>query len=76
VIQTRQLVTIVLDQGGHRGAVDDGWIDASALRTGRHADGPLSWSETGSSAPRPPGEVTDGGLRVFGDRKTIEVSEL
>ena len=57
--------------------VDDGWIDASALRTGRHADGPWAgWPETGSSVPRPPGEVTDGGLRVFGDRKTIEVSEL
>src|SRR5215216_5966390 len=25
---------------------------------------------TGSSAPRPPGEVTDGGLRVVGDRET------
>jgi hypothetical protein len=24
----------------------------------------------------PAGEVTDGGLRVVGDRKTIEVSEL
>jgi hypothetical protein len=57
--------------------VDDGWIDASALRAGRHADGPWAgWPETGSSAPRLPGEVTDGGLRVFGDRKTIEVSEL
>jgi hypothetical protein len=75
VIQTRQLVTIVLDQVGHRGLVEDGWIDASAPEDRAPRWWALGWPETGSSAPRPPGEVTDGGLRVFGDRK-IEVSEL
>ena len=68
MIQTRQLVTIVA-------LVDDEWIDASTLRTGRHADGPWA-GRRGVIRATPAGEVTDGGLRVVGDRKTIEVSEL
>jgi hypothetical protein len=50
--------------------VEDGWIDASAPEDRAPRCWALGWPETGSSAPRPPGEVTDGGLRVSGTARS------